>query len=202
MADARSHTRSLATLKEKSEIYVWYLFLGASRVEAFAGAAPFTASRVVHRGAGPVRHWVRWGDTIAISQPLSYYYRINYFFFGRFKGGRRFSRWVPRARIPIKRSLRHLARHRKRSQLLRCGTRSISGCRDQLHRRADWVDFLIAARQLGDFGAKAGLEVLGVCSHKMWSLSFDRAWHWNTFTDRKIYTVQSLFVGIHGPISA
>jgi hypothetical protein len=62
------------------------------------------------------------GVTRSLSQPLSYYYRINYISAvavrrGRFKGGRRFSRWVPRARIPIKRSLRHFARHRKRSLL-------------------------------------------------------------------------------------
>lgn len=44
--------------------------LGASLVATFAGAAPFTASRVVHRGAGLVRHWVRWGDTIAISAAI------------------------------------------------------------------------------------------------------------------------------------
>lgn len=64
----RTHTFSTRQVK-----YTWCMcifLLGASRVATFAGAAPFTASRVVHRGAGPVRHWVRWGDTIAISAAI------------------------------------------------------------------------------------------------------------------------------------
>jgi hypothetical protein len=165
------------------------------RRAAFAGAAPFTASRVVHRGAGPVRHWVRWGDTIAISAAiLLLSHKLSLWVLGRrgrfeFEGGRRrrFSRWVPRARIPIKRSLlRHyFARHQEasvRHPLLQPAcARRVSQCCDQLHRLAEFFncarrDSSVTLVQKRDSLRRA---ILGGCSHLMLNLmsSFDRARH-------------------------
>jgi len=63
----RGNTRREVKYTSSCGIHFW---AREPRRAAFAGAAPFTASRVVHRGAGPVRHWVRWGDTIAISAAI------------------------------------------------------------------------------------------------------------------------------------